>query len=157
MRHCAAFVTGFFTIQKYTAIVTESRVGVKECRSLSKVGRTESRECDPLCRSVVAACEWVPRHDVLAQIFAVQDRQVFFANDPTRDECTVGTVCTHDPARRDLVVHQNGKGAVAIVECTETIRYANHAIWRDTSGFRLTESPTVRIDFVTTPGTERTT
>jgi hypothetical protein len=60
-------------------------------------------------------------------------------------------------AARKLVVHEQREGSVAVVEGAETVRLSDERVLLSGLPFAFdTASPTVRIDFRTTPGCERT-
>jgi hypothetical protein len=50
-----------------------------------------------------------------------------------------------------FVIHQNGEGPVAVVIRPQAVGDPHHPIGSGPPGLEFTESPTVKIDLVTTP------
>jgi hypothetical protein len=71
--------------------------------------------------------------DVVHQVVAREDLQRRLVDHPLRHESAVGAVGAHHAGQSgigvgDFMVHQHREGAVAVVECAETVGNADHGV-----------------------------
>ncbi len=116
-------------VREDAAVVAERRRRIVERRHRRQRRGAEPCERGPFRRLVPTAGRDVPCRDLLDQIFAGQHREIRRADDPFRHEGSLRAVRAPDAGRRaELVVHEHGKCAIAVVECPEAVGQAHHPI-----------------------------
>jgi hypothetical protein len=123
-------VAGFLAIHEHPLAGSLAGSGIEKRRGVRQVRRAEAIESSG-ARDVLIR-RGIPQLHGLDQVIPFQDLERSFVDDPTGNKRAFAAMIADNPVVAaggiDLMVHQHGEGAIAIIESAHSIRQPNHLV-----------------------------